>query len=113
MPTTLLLVGTRKGLWVARSDDDRRTWQVDGPSFVMNAVYAVALDTRGDRTRLLVSADSEHWGPSVFRSDDLGATEGSGRAQRVQGTRDPLLAVAGAGSETPGCPLAGASTKPE
>jgi hypothetical protein len=84
MSSTLLLVGTRKGLWAARSDDDRRTWQVEGPSFVMNAVYAVALDTRGGRTRLLVSADSEHWGPSVFRSDDLGASwqetpEGAGR----------------------------------
>ncbi len=29
--TDLLAIGTRKGLWLARSDDDRRTWTVDGP----------------------------------------------------------------------------------
>ena len=36
--------------------------------FVMNAVYATAVDPRNQR--LLVSATSEHWGPSVFTSDD-------------------------------------------
>src|SRR6185437_15872242 len=29
---------------------------------------------RGERPRVLVSAPSEHWGPSVFHSDDLGAS---------------------------------------
>jgi photosystem II stability/assembly factor-like uncharacterized protein len=70
---TLLMIGTRKGLFLARSDD-RRAWAVDGPLFPMNAVYAVAIDTRPATARLLVGADSEHWGPSVFRSDDLGAS---------------------------------------
>jgi photosystem II stability/assembly factor-like uncharacterized protein len=37
-------------------------------------VYAVAVDQRGGRTRLLASTDSEHWGPSVTWSDDLGRT---------------------------------------
>ncbi len=74
MTQVLLLIGTRKGLFLARSTDGRRTWSVDGPHFVMNAVYGAAVDTRGAAPRLLVGADSEHWGPSVFRSDDLGRT---------------------------------------
>ena len=74
MTQTLLAIGTRKGLWLARSDDGRATWQVDGPHFRMQAVYAVAIDTRGAQPRVLVGADSPHWGPSVFRSDDLGAS---------------------------------------
>jgi photosystem II stability/assembly factor-like uncharacterized protein len=75
--TTLLMIGTRKGLFLARSDN-RATWSLDGPHFPMNAVYAAALDTRpaaaGGAPRLLAGADSPHWGPSVFRSDDLGGT---------------------------------------
>jgi photosystem II stability/assembly factor-like uncharacterized protein len=75
MTTTLLAIGTNMGLFLARSTDDRRTWTVDdGPLFLMNGIYSVAIDTRREPPRLLVGADSEHWGPSVFRSDDLGAT---------------------------------------
>ncbi len=81
--STLLMIGTRKGLFLARSED-RAAWAIEGPAFAMNAVYAVALDTRRETPRLLVGADSEHWGPSVFHSDDLGATweETEGGAMR-------------------------------
>jgi len=65
----LLAIGTVKGLFLAHSQD-RRSWQLTDPRFMMNAVYAVAMDPRNQR--LLVSATSEHWGPSVFTSDDLG-----------------------------------------
>ncbi|MGH3655895.1 MAG: WD40/YVTN/BNR-like repeat-containing protein, partial [Micromonosporaceae bacterium] len=68
---TLLAIGTRKGLFLARSAD-RVTWQVTGPHLPMNEVYAVGIDTRGSRPRLLVGASSSHWGPSVSVSDDLG-----------------------------------------
>ena len=70
----ILLIGTRKGLWLARSDDDRSSWQLDGPHFVADAVAAAAVDTRGVRPRLLAGATSAHWGPSVVHSDDLGAS---------------------------------------
>ncbi|MEP6599020.1 MAG: exo-alpha-sialidase [Actinomycetota bacterium] len=73
MTDVLLTIGTRKGLFLARTGD-RRKWQLSEPSFLMNAVYSVAIDTRGAAPRVLVGADSEHWGPSVFHSDDLGAT---------------------------------------
>jgi hypothetical protein len=74
MSHTLAAVGTRKGLFLAHSRDDRATWQLDGPHFPMNDVYAIGIDTRPERPRLLVGATSEHWGPSVFRSDDLGTS---------------------------------------
>jgi hypothetical protein len=70
----LMMIGTRKGLWLAHSDDDRQSWSLDGPHFLMNDVYSCAIDTRRDATRLLVGTMSSHLGPQVFRSDDLGKT---------------------------------------
>ncbi|GAA3510546.1 WD40/YVTN/BNR-like repeat-containing protein [Actinocatenispora rupis] len=71
--TVLLAVGTAKGLFLATSTD-RRTWEFTGPHVPMNAVYAVAVDTRADRPRVIVGAASSHWGPGVAVSDDLGAS---------------------------------------
>lgn len=68
---TLLGIGTRKGLWLARSDD-RITWTLDGPHFLMREVPSIAIDSRGGPPRLLAGVRSEHWGPTVMRSDDLG-----------------------------------------
>jgi len=73
MTEVLLAVGTQKGLFLGRSSD-RATWEFTGPHFQMNAIYSVAIDRRGGRVRLLAGADSSHWGPSVWWSDDLGAT---------------------------------------
>ena len=74
--TDLLAIGTRKGLWLARSDDDRRTWKVDGPHLLAQEVAAVGVDTRGEQRRVLAGIQYGHWGPSVMFSDDLGATWG-------------------------------------
>ena len=73
MTHTLVAIGTRKGLWLARSDD-RRTWTLDGPHFLMQEVPGIGIDTRRGRQRLLVGTRSEHWGPTVMRSDDLGGS---------------------------------------
>src|SRR4051812_11670311 len=73
MTTTLLMIGTKKGLWLA-SSEDRQPWQIDGPHFLMNEVVSVAIDNRTGATRLLAGAMSSHFGPQVLRSDDLGAT---------------------------------------
>jgi photosystem II stability/assembly factor-like uncharacterized protein len=70
--THQLMIGTSKGLFLARSDDDRRTWRVTGPEFAMTGVYAIAVDKRGDQPRLFASVSSSHFGPSLVRSDDLG-----------------------------------------
>jgi len=73
METTLLAIGTRKGLWLATSTD-RRTWSLSSPHFLMTEVPSIGIDTRGGRTRLMIGVRSEHFGPTVVRSDDLGAT---------------------------------------
>src|SRR2546423_6013656 len=71
--TVLLAIGTRKGLWLATSDD-RPSGELTGPHSRMTDVFAVAIDTRRDTPRLLAGVRSEHFGPSVATSDDLGTT---------------------------------------
>ncbi|MEY9214879.1 exo-alpha-sialidase [Thermobifida halotolerans] len=72
----LLFIGTRKGVFRAISDD-RRTWEVRGPLRLaaeehinVAGVYAVGVNPH--TRRVLVSAESTHFGPSVWFSDDLG-----------------------------------------
>ncbi|QWZ09001.1 exo-alpha-sialidase [Nocardioides panacis] len=79
MARTVLMIGTRKGLWIANSDgDDRRTWKVEGPDELRSEVHAVALDTANtagrEQPRLFMASKHWHWGPQVLHSDDLGAT---------------------------------------
>jgi hypothetical protein len=47
---------------------------MSGPWFPGEEIYGAALYPRRGDARLLVGATSSHWGPSVYRSDDLGAT---------------------------------------
>jgi photosystem II stability/assembly factor-like uncharacterized protein len=70
--TTLLSIGTEKGLFLALSEDDRKSWEVSGPHFPMTGVYAVAIDKRRGVPRLLAGVTSSHFGPSLATSDDLG-----------------------------------------
>ncbi|MGI9053157.1 MAG: WD40/YVTN/BNR-like repeat-containing protein [Ilumatobacteraceae bacterium] len=70
----VVLVGTAKGLFALSSGPARDRFELTGPWFKGEEIYAAALDTRGERSRLLVGATSSHWGPSVYRSDDLGAS---------------------------------------
>jgi hypothetical protein len=72
--TDLLAIGTRKGLWLARSEDQRRTWQLDGPHLLAQEVAAVSIDTRRESPRLLAGVQYGHWGPTVTWSDDLGGS---------------------------------------
>src|SRR5690349_3526736 len=72
--TVLLAIGTGKGLFLGRSDDDRKGWEISGPHYPMTGIYAVAIDKRRGTPRLLVGATSSHFGPSVATSDDLGET---------------------------------------
>ncbi|OEU96526.1 WD40/YVTN/BNR-like repeat-containing protein [Streptomyces oceani] len=78
MAEVILAVGTRKGLFLARRAVDQRDstgWEFDGPHFNAQAIYSVGFVPRaGAPPRVLVGGDSAHWGPSVFHSDDLGAT---------------------------------------
>jgi hypothetical protein len=68
---TLVLVATRKGLWLFRSDAARRKWTSDGPHFLGHVICHAVLDPRDGRS-LLAGAKTGHLGPTVFRSTDLG-----------------------------------------
>jgi hypothetical protein len=68
----LLLVGTRKGVFIFSSKDGRRTWKVSGPHFKGRPVYHLTYDKRNNL--LLASVSSEQWGPSIERSFDFGET---------------------------------------
>jgi len=68
-----LLVGTRKGAWIYRSNDQRERWRVQGPIFLGHIVNHLVLDPRDGRT-LLMAASTGHLGPTIFRSTDGGET---------------------------------------
>ena len=70
---TVLLVGTKKGLFTLRGDATRESWSIEAPHFLGHLVYHVVLDPR-DRRTLLAAAKTGHLGPTVFRSTDLGKT---------------------------------------
>jgi hypothetical protein len=72
--STIVMVGTRKGMWIGTADDQRREWDFTGPHFDMEEVYSCMIDTRGERPRLLAGASSPWLGPQVRRSDDLGGS---------------------------------------
>ncbi|TLF76757.1 WD40/YVTN/BNR-like repeat-containing protein [Nocardia cyriacigeorgica] len=70
----MLGIGTRKGLFLARSIDGRSSWEVSTPQFPVADVKALAIDTRGPRPRLLTGVLNSHFGPTMVSSDDLGET---------------------------------------
>ena len=84
MSEAVVLVGTRKGLWIGHSDEERQDWEWSEPQFLMEAVYGTGIDTRGTEPRLLAGGTSEHWGPGVYYSDDLGATWTEAQAAPVR-----------------------------
>jgi hypothetical protein len=71
--STVIAIGTRKGLWLARQEGPGGDWTLDEPHFLMQEVPAVAFG-HGEPPRLMAGVRSEHWGPTVARSDDLGAS---------------------------------------
>jgi len=74
MAQAVLLVGTKKGLWIGRSDEARGSWSWSEPEFLMQGIYATGVDPGRDAPRIFIGGTSEHFGPAVYRSDDLGRT---------------------------------------
>jgi len=68
----LLLVGTNKGAFLLRSSRDRARWDVAGPYFHGQGVYAMGYDGRSGRHRLWVSTNSLMWGTFLRSSEDFG-----------------------------------------
>src|SRR5919201_546758 len=71
MGQTVLLVGTRKGLFMLESED-RRDWTVRGPYCEGWPVYHAVHDPESGT--IYAAAASEWHGSSVWRSGDLGET---------------------------------------
>jgi photosystem II stability/assembly factor-like uncharacterized protein len=68
-----LYIATRKGIWIATANADRTAWSLSQPTFLGTQCHHVVLDPR-DRKTLLAASRQWHLGPTVFRSDDGGAT---------------------------------------
>src|SRR5690606_4319495 len=68
-----LFVGTKRGLFVLRSSDDRRSWSVSPPLLAGREVYHAVLDPR-DRRTVWAATDHAVWGAHIHRSDDGGET---------------------------------------
>ena len=66
----LLPVGTRKGLFLLRSDDDRKDWELEGPLLPGWPVYHAIVDPRDGV--LYAATNSFIYGGTVHRSTDLG-----------------------------------------
>lgn len=66
-----VLVGTRKGAFILRSDAARRKWSLAGPHFLGSIVHHLVLDPRDGKT-LLAAVRSGHLGPTLQRSTDGG-----------------------------------------
>lgn len=68
----LVLLGTKKGAFIAESDADRRSWKLRGPfceTWPMNHVVA------DPKTGTIWGAGGNEWfGPAVWKSTDLGET---------------------------------------
>lgn len=70
--THVLLVGTKRGLFILTSPD-REKWEVHEPSLEGHRVYNAALDQRG-APRLFATDNGDFFGTYLRYSDDFGAT---------------------------------------
>jgi photosystem II stability/assembly factor-like uncharacterized protein len=70
--SVLLLAGTRKGLFLLESDEDRRRWTLEGPFLTGWSVYHAVLDHR-DGT-IHAATNNAVYGATVHRSSDRGRT---------------------------------------
>ena len=68
-----VLVGTRKGAFVLRSDGKRDQWDVSGPHFPGWEIYHLK-GSPADQDRLYASQSNGWFGQLIQRSDDGGAT---------------------------------------
>jgi hypothetical protein len=68
-----LLVGTRKGAWIYAGDAEGDGWRVQGPLFLGHIIHHFVADPRAPGV-LLISASTGHLGPTIYRSEDGGAS---------------------------------------
>ena len=68
-----VLVGTRKGAFIMKSDESRERWDVSGPHFAGWEIYHVK-GSPAEPNRLYASQSSSWFGQVIQRSDDGGKT---------------------------------------
>jgi photosystem II stability/assembly factor-like uncharacterized protein len=68
-----LMIGTRKGAFLVKSDKDRKSWSLATTWFLGHVVHHVVSDPR-NKGVLLCAARTGHLGPTVLRSEDAGRT---------------------------------------
>ncbi|MFZ2491345.1 MAG: exo-alpha-sialidase [Thermoanaerobaculia bacterium] len=74
MPDRVVLaIGTRKGVFVAESSQDRRDFDLRGPFGEGVSVYSALIDTRRE-PRIYASSCNAFFGMKILVSDDLGKT---------------------------------------
>ncbi|MEO3387698.1 exo-alpha-sialidase [Mesorhizobium sp. CAU 1741] len=68
----LVLIGTKKGVFIARSDEQRRSWNLEGPFCETWPMQHVIGDPASG---VIYGAGGNEWfGPAVWKSSDLGKT---------------------------------------
>lgn len=107
----LVLVGTRKGAFLAESDTERRSWQLRGPFCETWPTNHVVADPASGT--LYAGGGNEWFGPAVWKSTDFGASwTHSSQGLAYEAGQDPVksvwsLAVAGDGTLYAGVEPAG------
>jgi len=71
--SVVVLVGTRKGAFIFRSDTRRKSWLCDGPHFLGLNVHHFILDPR-DLETLYAATYVDWWGSDLQRSTNWGRT---------------------------------------
>jgi photosystem II stability/assembly factor-like uncharacterized protein len=68
----VLLIGTVKGVFLYRSDEERKAWTLTGPHLGGWEIFSLCGDTRNGR--ILAGTGSFEHGPTIRLSEDFGAT---------------------------------------
>ena len=70
--TVVLLVGTKRGLFIFTSDERRTEWKSSGPHLVGREIYHAVYDERDGS--IWAASDHSVWGTHLHNSRDLGKT---------------------------------------
>ncbi len=72
-PRLVLIIGTRKGLFLATADLDRRAWRLDGPHLAGYEIVHAIFDRRESAT-IYAAVRHPVWGVHIHHSRDAGGS---------------------------------------
>ena len=92
MARVMVLVGTKKGAFIAESDETRKDWSLRGPFCNMWPIHHVIADPA---TGALHGAGGNEWfGPAIWTSKDLGETwTHSSQGLAYEAGKEPVAAA--------------------